>query len=88
MATAKQATVGYTSTITTMILLIGVVIYHVAPLTKKNERSQQQPSPDQPTKMVVTHSIIEIPKALHDSQTSEFELDTIRDSTNHQLASI
>ena len=75
----EQAIVGYMSTITAMILLIGVVIYHVALLIKRKEHSQQQPPPNQPTKIEITHSVIEMPKAHDhcDSQTSE--LDNIRD---------
>ena len=63
----KQTAVAYTSTIVTLLLLVGVSIYHVISLIKKTKASVQvneHPlAPSQSAKAIVTSSIIELPKA-------------------------
>ena len=65
----KQTAVAYTSTIITFILLVGVIIYHVYFLVRKDhpceEEEDEYPlAPVQPAAKaaVVTHSVIEMPK--------------------------
>ena len=66
----KQTAVAYTSTIITFILLVGVIIYHVYLLFRKDyphgEEVNEYPlAPVQPAtkaKVTVTHSVIEVPK--------------------------
>ena len=64
----KQTTVAYTSTIITFILLVGVIIYHVSLLVRKDKLPEEVNSeyPLTPVqtkdKAEVTHSVIEIPK--------------------------
>jgi hypothetical protein len=65
----KQTAVAYTSTIITFILLVGVIIYHVYLLVRKDqprrgeELNEYPLAPVQPTaKDEVTHSVVEIPK--------------------------
>ena len=84
----KQTAIGYISTIITLILLIGVVVYHVAQLIKadKTKECTQQPAFDQPNKSEVTHSIIEVPKPLRDSQANELE--SIQESTGDPVVSL
>ena len=64
--TTKQISVAYTSTIITFLLLVGVVIYHVTLLIKKDKTSKEVNeyplAPVQSTNSEVTHSIVEIPK--------------------------
>ena len=63
----KQTAVAYTSTIVTLLLLVGVSIYHMISLIKKTKASVQvneHPlAPSQSAKAIVTSSIIELPKA-------------------------
>ena len=64
----KQTAVAYTSTIITFILLVGVIIYHVYLLVRKDkpqwgeELNEYPLAPVQPGKNIVTHSVVEIPK--------------------------
>ena len=63
----KQRAVAYTSTIITFILLVGVIIYHVSLLVRKDklpeEMNEYPMAPVQPkVKAEVTHSVIELPK--------------------------
>jgi hypothetical protein len=64
----KQTAVAYTSTIITFILLVGVIIYHVYLLVRKDqprrgeELNEYPLAPVQPAKDEVTHSVVEIPK--------------------------
>ena len=79
----KQTAVAYTSTIITFILLIGVVIYHVYLLVRKDhprpgEEVNEYPlAPVQPGKDEVTFSVIEIPKPQDQSPTPEENNDQI-----------
>ena len=63
----KQTAVAYTSTIVTLLLLVGVSIHHMISLIKKTKASVQvneHPlAPSQSAKAIVTRSIIELPKA-------------------------
>ena len=63
----KQRAVAYTSTIITFILLVGVIIYHVSLLVRKDklpeEMNEYPMAPVQSKdKAEVTHSVIELPK--------------------------
>ena len=63
----KQTAVAYTSTIITFLLLVGVIIYHVSLLVRKDklpeEMNEYPMAPVQPKdKAEVTHSVIELPK--------------------------
>ena len=62
----KQTATAYTSTITAFILLVGVIIYHVSLLVRKDKPSEMNEylmAPVQPAKNEnVTYSIIELPK--------------------------
>ena len=62
----KQTAVAYTSTITAFILLVGVIIYHVSLLVRKDkppEMNEYLMAPVQSAKNEnVTYSIIELPK--------------------------
>ena len=64
----KQTAVAYTSTIITFILLVGVIIYHVYLLVRKDhprlgEEVNEYPLvPIEPGKDEVTFSVFEIPK--------------------------
>ena len=65
----KQRAVAYTSTIITFLLLVGVIIYHVSLLVRKNKPLQEVNeyllAPAEPAETEVTYSIIELPKT-HD----------------------
>ena len=73
----KQTAVAYTSTIITFILLVGVIVYHVYLLIRKDhprlgEEVNEYPlAPVQPGKDEVTFSVIEIPKPRDQSPTPE-----------------
>ena len=62
----KQRAVAYTSTIVTIILFIGAILYHVILLVKKEkppEDLNEYPlAPVQPANPGVTHSVVEPPK--------------------------
>ena len=79
----KQTAVAYTSTIITFILLVGVVIYHVYLLVRKDhprpgEEVNEYPlAPVQPGKDEVTFSVIEIPKPRDQSPPPEENNDQI-----------
>ena len=68
--TTKQTAVAYTSTITTFIIFIGSICYHVILLTKKKEPLEEcnEPllSPVEPAKAEVTYSVIELPRSDQD----------------------
>ena len=83
----KQTTVAYISTSITFILLIGVIIYHVALLIKKDNTSEELneyllvPVGSMTTdhhEVHVTHSVVEIPQP-----PSETNDDNIQWSTNY-----
>ena len=75
--TKKQTAVAYTSTIIIFILLVGVIIYHVYLLVRKDhprlgEEVNEYPlAPVQLGKDEVTFSVIEIPKPRDQSPTPE-----------------
>ena len=79
----KQTAVAYTSTIITCILLIGVIVYHVYLLVRKDhprlgEEVNEYPLvPVQPGKGEVTFSVVEIPKPRDQSPTPEENNDQI-----------
>ena len=81
--TTKQTAVAYTSTIITFILLVGVIIFHVYLLVRKDhprlgEEVNEYPlAPVQPVKDEVTFSVIEIPKPRDQSPTPEKNNDQI-----------
>ena len=64
----KQTAVAYISAIITFILLVGVIIYHVYLLVRKDQPWQAEEvneyslDPVQPAEGKVTHSVVEIPK--------------------------
>ena len=62
----KQTAVAYTSTIITFLLLVGVIIYHVSLLVRKNkplpEVNEYLLAPVEPAETEVTYSIIELLK--------------------------
>ena len=74
---------AYTSTIIIFILLVGVIIYHVYLLVRKDhprgEEVDEYPLvPVQPAKAaVVTHSVIEMPKPRDQSPPPEANSDQI-----------
>ena len=88
----QQTTVAYASVITTLLLLVGVVIYHfvllidkekVSKMLKKNPKEQ---FPEQPTKSKVTHSIIEISELRsHPETTGGIELDTFQETQDRTI---
>ena len=65
----KQTAVAYTSVLITFILLVGVIVYHVALLIRKDRPAENlnkcHPRPAE-SEVPVTHSLIELPK--HDQQ--------------------
>ena len=75
----KQTAVAYTSTIITLLLLVGVIAYHVHPLIRKItlELNKHTPATSATTSVAknVTYSIIELPKPLSDSLPSESNSD-------------
>ena len=81
--TKKQTAVAYTSTIITLILLVGVIVYHVYLLVRKDhprlgeELNEYPLAPVQPGKDEVTFSVIEIPKPRDQSPTPEENNDQI-----------
>ena len=68
---------AYTSTITTFILLVGVIIYHVSLLINRDKSPENveeyplAPAPVQPANAEVTHTLIEIPKPYDQSPPLE-----------------
>ena len=78
----KQRAVAYTSTIITFILLVGVIIYHVSLLVRKNKLPEEvNEYPMTPVKSKdkaeVTHSAIEIPKCRDWCPLSQANIDEI-----------
>ena len=75
----KQTAVAYTSTIITLLLLVGVIAYHVYPLIRKItlELNKHTPATSATTSVAknVTYSIIEFPKPQSDGMPSEFDSD-------------
>ena len=72
----KQTAVAYVSTIITFLLLVGVIIYHVYLLVKKDHPQQEEELQSAPiqsaeVKAEVTYSVIEIPKHHNQSPTPE-----------------
>ena len=80
----KQTAVAYTSTIITFILLVGVIIYHVYLLVRKDQPPEEvneyplAPGQVQRAKADVTHSVIEILKPRDQSPPSEAVSDDIK----------
>ena len=76
----KQTAVAYTSTIITFILLVGVIIYHVYLLVRKDHPrlgegyEYLQLAPVQSAESIVTHSVVEI-TALQDQSPPPEEND-------------
>ena len=78
----RASTVAYTSIIITFILLVGVIIYHVYLLIRKDQPQGEEENeypliPVQSAKAEVTHSVIEIPKPCDKSPPSETISDRI-----------
>ena len=78
----RQTAVTYTSTIITFILLVGVIIYHVSLLVRKNKPRQEVDeypmAPIQPkNKAEVTHSVIELPKPCDQSPPPQANSDEV-----------
>ena len=77
----KQTAMAYTSTIITFILLVGVIIYHVYLLVRKDQPTEEVNeyplAPVQPAKAEVTHSVIELPKPRDQSPPPEVNFDEI-----------
>jgi uncharacterized membrane protein YidH (DUF202 family) len=73
----KQTAVAYTSTIITFILLVGMIIYHVYLLVRKDQSRREeeheylQLAPVQPAKAEITYSVVEIPKPCDQSPPPE-----------------
>ena len=70
----KQTAVIYTSTVITLVLLVGAIIYHIFLLVKKDKRPKKEEGEDgvplapvQPTNVEITHSVIEIAQPCDDS---------------------
>jgi uncharacterized membrane protein len=87
----KQTAVAYTSTIITFILLVGVIIYHVYLLVRKDqprrgeELNEYPLAPVQPAKDEVTHSVVEIPKPRDQSPPPEANSDEAQDIQEKRL---
>ena len=78
----RQTAVAYTSTIITFFLLVGVIIYHVSLLVRKNKPRQEVDeypmAPVQPkNKAEVTHSVIELPKPRDQSPPPQANSDEV-----------
>ena len=77
----KQRAVAYTSTIKTFLLLVGVIIYHVSLLVRKNkplsEVNEYLLAPVEPAETEVTYSIIELPKPRDQSPPLEANSDEV-----------
>ena len=80
----KQTAVAYTSTILTFILLVGVVIYHVYLLVRKDhprlgEEGYEylQLAPVQSAENIVTYSVVEIPTPRDESPPPEENINQI-----------
>ena len=82
----KQTAVAYTSTITILLLLVGVIAYHMHLLIRKEktttELNQHLPAP--PSNNEITYSTIEIPKRQHPPPDSDDE-ELITDDENRPL---
>ena len=80
----KQTAVAYTSTIITFILLVGVIIYHVYLLVRKDHprlgeevNEYLQLAPVQPAENILTHSSVEIPISRDESPPPEENVNQI-----------
>ena len=79
----KQTAVAYTFTIITFILLVGVIIYHVYLLVRKDhprmgEEVNEYPlAPVQLAENILTHSSVEIPTPLNESPPPEENINEI-----------
>ena len=77
----KQRAVAYTSTIITFLLLVGVIIYHVSLLVRKNkplsEVNEYLLAPVEPAETEVTYSIIELPKPCDQSPPPQANNDEV-----------
>ena len=77
-----QTAVAYTSTIITLILLVGVIIYHMYLLVRKDQPRGEEVNEYplillQPAKAEVTCSVVEIPKPHDQSPPPEANRDEI-----------
>ena len=75
----KQSAAIYTSTVITLVLLVGAIIYHIFLIVKKNKRPKKEEGEDgvplapvQPTNVEITHSVIEIAQPCDDSPPPQF----------------
>ena len=75
----KQTAVAYTSTIITLLLLVGVIGYHVYLLIKKKKSTtkldEHPPVTSTAARNEVTYSVIELPKPQSDGPPSESNSD-------------
>ena len=76
----KQTAVLYTSTVVSLFLLVGAVIYHIFLLIKKDKRPKKEEGEDgvplapvQPTNDEITHSVIEIPQPCDESTSAPLQ---------------
>ena len=73
----KQTAVAYTSTIMTFILLVGVIIYHVYLLVRKDRlRPGEEVITLNPVKPEVTHTIFEFHRP-HDQSPQQSDSDVV-----------
>ena len=87
-AITQQTVVAYISTITILLLIVGMITYHFVLLIDKDGISKvwqknTGQSTEQPTQSKVTHSVIELPEP--QQMTGGFELETIHDTKDHQI---
>ena len=79
---AKQITIAYSSTIITLIHLVGVIVYHIYLLVRKDKPPEEAEefllAPVQPanTEHEVTYSIVECP-IYHSPPPEEVNIDAI-----------
>ena len=86
--TTKQTAVAYTSTIITFVLFVGMIIYHVTLLIKKDKPKAESyeyllTSVELPTIQAdsdVTYSIVELPKVDQDTATQNTQETIIEES--------
>ena len=74
-----QTAVAYTSIFITIILLVGVIAYHIFLLVEKKKSSKPTPEyspPQSPPKSAVTHSVIEIPMVLQNQHQNFINKDS------------
>ncbi len=88
--TMKQTAVAYTSTIITFILLVGVIIYHVYLLVRKDQPRPGEEvimlAPVKPVQTEVTHSVFEFPHP-RDQSTPQSDSDVVESNKSIPLVS-